>query len=206
MTPDAPGQSLGHTPSPTRPGLLSCNPDPWGEVGSLLMLSEAPAAGRGTWAPVLASVRNPFRILPLTETHKQHSFNLPVSVLKCMSISTILKTLPYKALWLFIYLILFTYLFSKTAVRTQGTRLACEPHLSLGRKAAQTPPDDSAAALCYQGSPGQGHCGPLWLSWVLAPPRRGLLPVTGMSKVCHFSFIQKKCFLDTCSVQGIVKR
>lgn len=64
-------------------------------------------AGRGTWAAVL-SVRNTFRIL---NRATQHSVDLLISVLTCMSIYTVLKIILYKALWLLIYLIVFTYLF-----------------------------------------------------------------------------------------------
>lgn len=47
----------------------------------------------------------------LTEQHRQHSVDLLISVLTCMSIYTVLKIILYKALWLLIYLIVFTYLF-----------------------------------------------------------------------------------------------
>lgn len=59
----------------------------------------------------------------LTEKHKQHSFDLLISVLKCMSIYTVLKIILYKALWLLIYLIVLTYLFFiNSSINSKGIR------------------------------------------------------------------------------------
>lgn len=71
-------------------------------------------------------------------------------------------------------------------------------------------PNDLAEASGYQGFPRQRDRGPLWLSYRvrrLLSFQKGLaLQVTGMSEMCHSPFIQENASLDTCSVQGIVKR
>lgn len=72
------------------------------------------------WASVLLVLE--IHSESLTEKQKQQSFNPLVPVCQCMSISTVLKTLPYKALWLFIYLTVFTYLFFiNSSINSKGT-------------------------------------------------------------------------------------
>lgn len=53
------------------------------------------------------------------------------------------------------------------------------------------PPDDSTEAARYQGPPGQGSPVASLGPWLLLSTRRGLSPVTGMSQMCHFFFIQE---------------
>lgn len=101
------------------------------------------------------------------------------------------KIILYKALWLLIYLIVFTYLFFiNSSIDSEGTHLTfIAPTFIWQNGHLQT---TWLSGFVFTRAPLARETGPLWLSpgsWLpLFSPEGAVISDTGMSKGCHFSF------------------